>query len=314
MANVSSRKKPASEFQSPDPDWETLPRAFLFYRSTGFLHLTKDWRLHLKSVVERFADEDGGEHPLPFRVGPVADDRRLSVFACGMVLTISPRTGSFSLVPQEFDEDDEDELLRVDSPAAEFLARCSAYKGPAHLVEGVDWHRRLVEFLFWTQSKVLADAVRLGTAHVMARKNGVLAPFERIMPDQLEYFSAVAGSRPSGAAAGRGPALLSVRLEQTDSAAAPGGEKLYSIHIAPATASPERKPAVRKCDEWLEKLAKDYPRQRPDTRANLFEIACKKFGKIPVQTFKDLYLKHRNASWKTPGRPKNPQKQNPGKK
>ena len=50
------------------------------------------------------------------------------------------------------------------------------------------WHKQLLEDLFRSFHSNFVNAVRSGAAHIMARKNSVLAPFERVTWDQWQFF------------------------------------------------------------------------------------------------------------------------------
>jgi hypothetical protein len=51
------------------------------------------------------------------------------------------------------------------------------------------WHKRLLEELlnFWHRNFV--EVVKFGAVHIMARKNSVLAPFDRVTWDQWQFFT-----------------------------------------------------------------------------------------------------------------------------
>jgi hypothetical protein len=291
--------------QSPMPEWLPLQRAYFFFRSGGdYLRSAEDWQVHAASVIDAFAEEDAGEHPEPFHIDPVAEDRTLEIRAYGMVLTISPSTGRFALAPERFEDEDDDNLVRLEGEAWEFLEKCRAHGAPSHLAVGVDWHARLAEHLLQKQTDALSAAVKRGEAYVMARVNDVRSSFERLLPDQLDYFFAVPKRGSEADALRRQQALLRASSEGSPSGVGPGGAKLFSIHIAPSPAALTGRTSLEKCRDWLKQLAAENPHVRPDTKAKLLGIARNRFGDIPARAFERLLLKHQPESWTRPGRPR----------
>lgn len=297
--------------QPPLPGWVMLPQAHLYYRRGSFLHSIEDWHRHVENVVESFAEEDGGEYPEAFRVGRVGDDRSLDVRAFRMDLTISPKTGRFSLAPEAIENGDQNEiedLLGLSGEAPAFLRKCHAYRGPTHLAVGVDWHRRLVEYLVRVQQDALTAAIDCGAAHVMARKNDIMAPFERVMPDQLGYFTFEGGNANRAA-----PDAWRGILDGSDhivSAAGPDNVRLYSIHIAPGVALSDGKTPLEKCRDWIRQLAVENPDARPFPKREMLVLAREKCGgdetTISVRSFDRMLQRHQPETWRRPGRPRNP--------
>src|SRR5262249_48274316 len=52
----------------------------------------------------------------------------------------------------------------------------------------LQWHKWLLQALFESWETGFVNAVRLGAAHIMARKHTVLAPFERVTWNQWQFF------------------------------------------------------------------------------------------------------------------------------
>jgi hypothetical protein len=59
---------------------------------------------------------------------------------------------------------------------------------PAHERLSAQWHRYLLEHLFQTWDTHFYLDLATGRLHIMARKNSILAPFERITWDQWQFF------------------------------------------------------------------------------------------------------------------------------
>lgn len=333
--------RPEEDPAPPLPAWVPWHRAYLAYSSVSYLHTPYDWRSHAESLIGEFAEDDGGEHPEPFSVGPAGDDRSIDVHAFHLVLTISPEKNHFALAPASFEQNnsegdkadesgktegdehdllgpryddqnindidnpDVQDVLRLQGEPAEFLRKCAAFEGPQHHAFGVDWHRRLVEYFVREQNEALAEAIECGAAHVMARANDIRAPFERIMPDQLHYFTVGQGDDAKPTSSGR---PLVQGDERQSVAAGPDGAKLFSIRVAPGTAVVEDGSAMAKCEAWIKDLAQRYPNGRPYTRDQFLIKARELFrdhGPIPRRGFRTMLSKHQPESWKRGGRPKN---------
>jgi len=293
------------QLQSPRPTWLPLQRAYLHYRSGSYLYTPEEWQTRAEAVIEDFAEADGGEHPRQYDIGPVGKDRALAVSASGVRLTIAPQTGRFALFSADADDPDYEEILRLEGDESEFLDRCRAYRGPSHLEEVIDWLQRLVEHLVAEQRDALAEAVACGAAHVMARKHDVHAGFERVMPDQLAYFYMEAGE--SETALRRWQPLLPSDSERSATAFGPGGEKLFSIHIAPGTVMAAGESAAEKWKKWIKDRDAENPSGLPFSKDELWARAQKDFrknGPISKRGFDFLLKLHQPDHWKSPGRPR----------
>src|SRR5205085_6962094 len=136
-------------------------------------------------------------------------------------------------------------------------------------------------FSYWRRN--LERALKSGAAHVIGRKNTVLAPFERIAWDQWQLF-VVDRCAPKDKPKWRDPYWVAEHKARPMSATGPCGEKLYSIHIAPGVAS-VAEPSdghsggagdQQKLVHWLQ-LMRQFPDRRPMSREQLYQEALRMF-------------------------------------
>jgi hypothetical protein len=157
-----------------------------------------------------------------------------------------------------------------------------------------------------------------GAANIMARKNTVLAPFERISWDQWRYFELddeLGMHRLQDQRWGDPRSVSSTGWTATG----PAGEKLYEIHIAPGVVTIQPSDRNRenepeeKCLQWLAELIHDYPDRPPKPRDSLAQEAISKFAGLTTNGFLRCFTRAQaltgNQNWSRPGRfPKSPQK------
>lgn len=290
---------------SPQLDWVPLSRAYLYYRTDGYLHSVQDWHRYVGEMVEAYAEEEREA----FHVRPADQHREINIEALYLVLTISPETGNFALTPKVVHEDEIEDLPLPEGEAANFLEACRRYRGPRHWEFGVDWHSRLVDYLVKQQARYLATAIRSGAAHVWARKRDVLAPFERIMPDQLYHFTpslAVSGmpndsGQPTEAVLPPREPLIALK--------GPADERLFSVYVAPGERFSEQGKAIEQCVQWVRELVAANPDKRPYTKAVFVRIAREKFGNMSERAVLRILGQYQPASWSRPGAPTKSQRE-----
>ena len=178
----------------------------------------------------------------------------------------------------------------------------------------LQWHRRLLRYLFSSWEGNFARVIEPGTAHIMARKHSILAPFERITWNQWQYFRLDEHEE-----------LLPKDIKWGDprsrdwwselmlwAATGPGGEKLYEIHIAPGSSDRNReKEPEEHCLQWLKQLSYDYPDRPPKRRDALGEEAISEFPGLTFNAFLRCWVQvaTQNPNWSRPGAPpKSPKK------
>jgi hypothetical protein len=185
---------------------------------------------------------------------------------------------------------------------------------------GPQWFRQLVIILQFSMQSRLADCVKEGAALIMARHGSVLAPFERVWPDQWAYFKVTTHS------ANRclDDPWYDPKLERYDpcdyvapacTAVGSNDERLYSIHVAPGKLRARRRAdgnAEKSCIDFLIAAMKRSPEHPPGgtvakTRARCLEM----FAGLSGRGFEDAYsyAKKRYAEvtghecrWSAPGR------------
>jgi hypothetical protein len=171
-------------------------------------------------------------------------------------------------------------------------------------------HRRLLRHLFSSWEWSLTQAIESGAAHIMARKQSVLVPFERITWNQWQYFRLDEQLQPPKELKWGEPRLcIGDWLPWT--ATGPGGEKLYEIHIAPGSRDRNReKGPEENCLKWLSELACNYPDRPPKPRDVLGKEAISKFPGLTAKGFLRCWARvtAQNPDWRRPGAPrKSPQ-------
>jgi hypothetical protein len=171
------------------------------------------------------------------------------------------------------------------------------------------------------------EVLSRGSAHVVARKNTVLAPFERVAWDQWQYFKLDEPEPTAPAWESQHyewvePASPAVRWcdprncgwgtqgYRPSTATGPNGEKLYSIHVAPGMEGTESgAPSPdEKCIRWLMELMTVFPKRSPKPRAALTQEAVAMFPGLSERGFgRALFEAQRetgNFNWSSPGAPR----------
>jgi hypothetical protein len=159
-----------------------------------------------------------------------------------------------------------------------------------------DWHRRLASHFYFKVEVGLERAVASGAAHIMARKNSPLAPFDRVFSDQWHFFSL--DKDKAGFSFGD--------VYAPNSATGPQGEKLYAIHVAPGELSSDD--PKRQCEEWLVQLIRQSPDRSPMPLTALAEDAVERYPGLSKSRFRDCLhdaqARTGNHRWSKAGAPK----------
>lgn len=178
---------------------------------------------------------------------------------------------------------------------------------PDFLRAEAEWHRYLLFRVLRYWHAVLAESLKDGDTHIVARK-GVLGPFELVPWDQWQYFqvhefvaSEIERVWDQWAGFRRGGSPLV--------AVGPGGERLYSIYVAPgADRRDSEETPEKKCQALLRQLLRNYPQRRPKPLPTLKEEAISMFPGLSESGFKRAYSRAcdecNNHSWSKGGRPK----------
>jgi hypothetical protein len=187
------------------------------------------------------------------------------------------------------------------------------------------WHRCLLDDLLRSLNWNFVASVISGAVHIMARKNSVFAPFERVTWDQWQFFRLDEGPTRSLETPAwcdpREPADgVSWRICMT--ATGPGGDRLYALYIAPVAGKTdftdgEETLAEKKCLQWLLKLLHEYPDRAPEPLRHLRDRASAMFPGLPKRAFDRSYFfaqaQTGNRNWSLARRPRKSQQKLPHK-
>jgi hypothetical protein len=233
----------------PKANWVPLWMAPFFCTSKGYIRSMEKWKDALYDEVQQIIEP---QHPAPDPFCPLHSPPPwsfergtrgnwwLSITAMGILTQLAP--GSISVYPNRATVRDLDIHWPITGSSDEILKQPEWDKVSSDERLAAQWHRWLLERLFSSWHGNLVQAVRSGAAHIMARKNTVLAPFERITWEQWHLFRLDA--EPQGAL--EDPAWCDPRDPYwsrhtgiSTTASGPAGERLYAIYIAPGVPGTE---------------------------------------------------------------------------
>jgi hypothetical protein len=176
------------------------------------------------------------------------------------------------------------------------------------------WLRSLRLYLLRSWKRSFVQAIRLGTADIMARKHTVLAPFERVTFNQWQYFRLDERELgpPNKDIQWGDPRLPYLAGCVTWAATGPSGAKLYEIHVAPGLASPVSSFTIEElCEDLLVKMLTDHP-DRPRPLPELAKQICSELPGLTERAFRRCLFRAQqqtgNRKWSEAGRRKFPQK------
>jgi hypothetical protein len=181
---------------------------------------------------------------------------------------------------------------------------------PSHRQVAAKWHRSMLVCLFWTWRSSFENALARGSAMLMARKDSVLAPFERVAWDQWQYFRIEdqdkrAVKRWYDPKAGGLPTY----------AVGPARERLYSIHVAPGVSPSNENTTEEKCLQRIKQFIEDYPDRCP---VPVDDLVRKIRDEYPQLSLKHVHYcvfwavtDCNKPQWLRPGRPKKNGSDNP---
>ena len=316
---ISGHAPVTAIIHEPQRDWAPLLRAPYFCVSDGFITSAERWKRALQTEVQR---------PSLFRVGPLKADypeligasppewsflspkteMLVWIEAMGITTAIHPGHVYVYAGGHIFDLDrwiiGGGSIAVLEDPTWDEIS-------PDERI-AAQWHRRLLDHLFCAWRSNFVRVARSGAAHIMARKNSVLAPFERVAWDQWQFFRLdECDDHPPVPMVWHDPRDWAARLPST--ATGPTGERLYSIYVAPGLERNESLTAEQKCQQWLLGLMRDYSDRAPEPLGRLAEEAISRFPGLSKRGFGRCYLTARaetgNGNWSRPGAPsKSPQK------
>jgi hypothetical protein len=183
------------------------------------------------------------------------------------------------------------------------------------------WHRRLLDDVLRHLHRNFVNAVTFDAAYIMARKNSVLAPFERVTWEQWQFFRLEEPPQvppPDPAWCDPKESNWVQRARILTTAIGPAGERLFEIHAAPGATDSEDDDAEQKSSRWLQELLRDFPDRPPKPLHKLAEDATSQFCGLSLSSFRRSLFHAQmitgNRSWRKAGRhpnpPGNPRKRN----
>jgi hypothetical protein len=278
----------------PGPDWVPLQRAPLYCTSNGYTLSTEKWMDDMTAEVEEMLSRP--RHPptpnYPDLIGfpsPKWSIRRgtkknygVWIEAMQISTLVAPRYIFVSRQGEDFDKG-----WLISGCSDEILKQTDWEEVPSHQRLAALWHKRLLEELlnFWHRKFV--DVVKSGAVHIMARKNSILAPFERVTWDQWQFFTLDCDpplTRPVPRIWGD-PRERYPDPEAFTTARGPANERLYMVHIAPGDSSKREDGPEEKCRRWLLELLQDYPDRQPEPLESLCEKAVSMFPGLAQRGF-----------------------------
>ncbi len=310
----------------PKSDWVHPWEAPFYCFPDGYIRSAQAWTRALQAEVQRHIEYEQRVQPKSRLTGEwsfdgESDSPRAWITAMGIQTTIAPVFLSMRPWDREgpsFRSEPDLERWFVCDYGKEILAE-EVWKDVFAFFEidpqeklALQWHLCLLRHLFSSWEHNFVKAIRVGTAHIVARKQSVLAPFERITWNQWRYFQpdpTLPGPRDQEWGDARGLQDLH-RGDQPWTATGPAGEKLYDVYIAPGACNvlhdglaPEQRVI-----EWLVNLLREYPDEPPQSLPELSSLVRSHFPGLSIKGFDHCYLtaceRTHNFSWSKPGRRK----------
>jgi hypothetical protein len=303
--------------QEVESDWVQLALApFHYFGRSGYIRTDEEWRESFMLVVKRSIPRGlpPSERPTDSKIEWELEwlGRRPTVHALGMRLELSPDTGALQLR----DWSNLPGTIVFNAASFDDLIDSEEWNLPQDQRLIAKWFLRLAIGMGIDLHHSLAACVKADAALIMARKNTILAPFERVWPDQWEYFqvNGLIPGRAPGTAPWYDPRELTGfgDVAPICDATGPNGEKLYSIHVAPGVSRKAFEPdsdtdAEQACALWLEQEIRKSPRYSSYlTRLKTLAEARTRFPTLTNRAFDRALRLARHLSgfpdaWKTPG-------------
>jgi hypothetical protein len=297
----TSAASPPNTLNEPQADWVRLWEAPFHCTFNGYISSEEKWAgvfaTELETIIPRLELEPPNPEfsdlkkipPVEWSVkqGTKNDawgfDACVLISAGGICMGIMP--GHIYLVPEHIEYFDHEyfDYWLIDGSSNTILEDPDWEDVPPRERLAAQWHKCVLAKLFHIWHSNYVNAVKSGTAQIMARKNTVLAPFERITWDQWQFFTL------------HDPPLLPQHIAKRwgdprrdwsegerifSAATGPANEWLYDLHIAPGASSSEINPGndpEEHCFQWLAELIRDYPDRPPKSRDLLARDAMAKF-------------------------------------
>jgi hypothetical protein len=334
---------PFTIIQEPGADWVPIERALFWYSRSGYIQSAAEWEKQLRAIVTSFIES-----------GRLRDQTMLEMaIAAGIPEEQRCSLGSANMPSELFFEVSKWRQARIEASGwrlgidgaranitvrgpdtcfggspSEFLTKYRAMTYEQR--QGAGTWLDVAESIIGHFRRSFLHCLTRGAARIMARKNTVLAPFERVTWDQWTYFQL---DEPKWTERERGgndrflppdwfPSYKSRREDNFGTATGPAGEKLYAVHIAPGAASiagsnggndPEDK-----CLQELLDLMRQFPHRPPQPLPDLAEALCSAFPGLSERGFYGCFALAKqqtgNSSWSKAGRFPNSRRISPHKK
>jgi len=292
---------PERTFAAPGDDWIPLDRA-PFYYGKNFIRSPEEWRPVIEGAVPRSLDGWAVD---------VRDDKggRIAVVSGGgLRLELHAASGEMWLI--EPGENFLDNICLFGTPD-EFCQMLEAAAVGPH-ARAIELHYGVALSLCARMQTYLRIALDSGAARLMARKRSPLEPFSYIPLDQWHHFAPDAPATGGSLKPWYAPAVYrkgSDALADHCTASSPGGDRLFSVHVAPGSLIRSDAPADREkqCTQWLVEQLRQYPESYPGGRGGALAAACDAFPGLSENGFQRAYARAReqtgNNNWSRPGRP-----------
>jgi hypothetical protein len=313
---AKTKSGPDAIISEPRADWQPLWLAPFFCASDGLMHSTETWQEVFYDEVRKIASILPPE--FGHNLGPTAPEWSferakdgLSIFigAMGVETQITP--GSVWVSLENLRPDDFPEWLHS-AYSNGILNRSDWDDVPENQRLAVRWHRALVRMLIGSLGGNLKKSFLSGAVHIMARKNSVLAPFERVTADQWYFFKLDDDKDNSPSKIWYDPRNDGMQLS---TATGPAGERLYAIYVAPGVKRDDNLTVEEECRQWLRDLMRDYPNRPPVTLERLAEEAVSKFPGLSkrgfFRCFSYVQEDTKNRNWSRAGAPKKSRQKSP---
>jgi hypothetical protein len=326
IQNTGQRAAPF--INEPRPDWVPLLIAPLYCFSDGNMQTGETWETALaeeaKKSAKNAASIPSPSKPLNAAPWSVESTTKSVCIKRDNVTTEIQRHGRITIRWWPTDAPSgarysPTRFWRIDGSGDMILNHRAWQDGeiPESEDRAATWHKVMLRLLLGTLSRNFSDALQSGSAHLFARKNSTLAPFERVAYDQMYYFELFDGfpkgdkDLPWHHPWSSNDCFDYFHYKQPVSARSPSGELLHSIYAAPGKRIKRvHSRPDQECLDWLRGLFDSHPDERPMKLEDLAQKACSMFPGLAKTHFYEC-LRHvqkdtGNFSWSEGGRPKNP--------
>jgi hypothetical protein len=319
---------PPAAIHEPKANWAPLWQAPFYCFSDRYIDSPELWADAFNAELQQHTRGAHPDYPGLFKASPPKwswsfskTQRQARISAAGIETVISP--GSVYVHPEHPKGFIDLNRWLIGGFSNKILEDSEWDEIPIDERIAAQWHRQLLDrlFRFWGSSFV--KAVESGAAHIMARKNSVLASFERVTWDQWQFFR-LDDSEDDPPSAEESKIWYDPRpswYERTKrlicTATGPAGERLYAIYTAPGVVGAEsgdrEHNAEEKCLRWMAQLLREFPDRAPKPLKSLAEEAISRFPGLSKRGFERCYvgaqLQAGNRNWSRPGAPqKSPHK------